>query len=755
MRLTLRTLLAYLDNTLEPDDAQIIADKLKHNEFAQGLVQRIQSSMKRLRLGAPKLDGKGMGLDPNTVAEFLNDTLAPERMQEFEKVCLESDVHLAEVAACHQIIALALSEPAEVPQSVRDGIYALAKRPPEELAARPAAAAAVAAPVTELAPVADQPAVAAPRPVERRAEVPDYLRAARRRSWQPILATAALVLLLLAVAMLALGRFDENHPVLGVFFKPSGAVASSDTSRDQPTDRPATRDSEAANAATEDNKRGSQAAAARETEAGEASDAETADTAPPPRRTDPLDTPREPTEPAPPRSSGENLAAAGLAADASRDVVTPSVVEEPVTDAPPFDEEASPPSSTDNLAPAIDLAADTSAPDSSLAEEGDPSDPASSDTPGVGRFIASDRDHVLATLTDANELWHRLATRAVLQPGQHLLVLPSYRPQVALSSGIHGTFVGPARIELRSDGMRPVLQFQWGRALLDTAGISGSEIILAFGDVQGTLTFATADSAIAMEVELATPLGEDPATTAPLHHCRIHVMTGELNWTAEGSAPITVASGQQLHLVPGAEEITEGPAPAWIDARDRREIDQRASRELATLIDYERPLSLGLFEQVGHRQIEVSALAMESLGTLDEFEPMVEALSNDRHHAYWRSYFAALQSGLRRGPESAEAVREALIKVRPGAAEQLYRLLQGYTEDQLAAGGAEQLVSGLESNVMEVRVLALENLRRITDRTHLYRPEREPIQQRKALQEWQTTLSKGLITYERPASATR
>ena len=50
MRLTLRTLLAYLDDILEPAQAKEIGDKLNESSFASSLVSRIREVMRRRRL---------------------------------------------------------------------------------------------------------------------------------------------------------------------------------------------------------------------------------------------------------------------------------------------------------------------------------------------------------------------------------------------------------------------------------------------------------------------------------------------------------------------------------------------------------------------------------------------------------------------------------------------------------------------------------------------------------------------------------
>jgi hypothetical protein len=194
MRLTLRTLLAWLDDTLPPAEVREIGQQVSESPFAQDLVEKIRRVTRQRRLTVPNGTGPD-ATDPNLVASYLDNQLPPEQVGEYEKRCLTSDVHLAEVASVHQILSL-IGQKAKVPAEARHRMYHLIKgreavgdhvprafAPPEE------------EPLTE--PIAPWAA----------AELP-------RRPWLdrygPALAVVALLGLLLWSAWLSVG--PSTHP---------------------------------------------------------------------------------------------------------------------------------------------------------------------------------------------------------------------------------------------------------------------------------------------------------------------------------------------------------------------------------------------------------------------------------------------------------------------------------------------------------------------------------------------------------------
>src|SRR5438132_1081830 len=105
--------------------AKLIGQKVAESDAAQELIARIKQVTRRRRLTSPPATGPGVKLDPNLIAEYLDNVLSADHLAEVEETCLASDTHLAEVAASHQILTLVLGEPALVPPTARQRMYGL------------------------------------------------------------------------------------------------------------------------------------------------------------------------------------------------------------------------------------------------------------------------------------------------------------------------------------------------------------------------------------------------------------------------------------------------------------------------------------------------------------------------------------------------------------------------------------------------------------------------------------------------------
>lgn len=133
MRLTLRTLIAWLDDTLTPSEVKAIGHQVSESPFAKELIERIHRVTRQRRLTVPA-DSGADSLDPNIVASYLDNQLKDEGVNDFEKKCLTSDVHLAEVASVHQILSM-IGHKAKVPADARGRMYRLVRG--REAAPRP------------------------------------------------------------------------------------------------------------------------------------------------------------------------------------------------------------------------------------------------------------------------------------------------------------------------------------------------------------------------------------------------------------------------------------------------------------------------------------------------------------------------------------------------------------------------------------------------------------------------------------------
>ncbi len=804
MRLTLRTLLAYLDDVLDPADKEELSQKIESSDFAEDLVHRTRDAVRRLRLSAPQVVGSGMGLDPNSVAEYLDNVMPPDAVGDFERICLESDVHLAEAAACHHVLTMVLGQPADVDPLARQRMYTIAteagerKRLRMEPAHTTQASSAASVAPGQLGGM--RSAAPQPRPVE----IPEYLRtSAWWRSWVALAGLAAVVLIGIAILLgtglpgwfgkgtsVALLTPDSVAPT-AESGSPNEATATEQAESNTPSESMATAPTDTAAAAALSSPPQPLNPAISPTGPPQStaisSEPDRYPPAAPPQPSSAIAT--TPPSAAPSLGGATSIAAATANPGAATNPVNTGAigptlpgnptVNVPSTPAGPPSAAATnpplPPQPNATVPPATGAAATAPAP-GSIAANATPAVPAppaanakAGDKPPIspelGTYLGGKT--VLLRYDGKTGAWFRVEPRAAVLAGERLLALPEFRPKIALVSGFHLDISGGTQVvmgsgnETKPDGRAaaagaeiPMVELVYGRLVFINSTNGENRLRLKLGPNTGEAQLAR-NSTLAVEVERKHVPGQDPRQAPAPIECRLFAPDGGVVWKdGAGSKTVEKPSRWTVSVAGATEPVADPAPPEWIDREPIVQLSEQRygapviESTLVSNVPADTQL-LEIFQSSGRK--EVKSLVASSSIHVGLFVPFIDALRDSEQKANWKRHIDTLRAAMALSPDSANKVWEALVaqRGRPAAGD-LYEMLCGYnadqighTPDQVKTGAVAKLINWLESDSLDYRVLAVQDLKEITGKQLMSNPAANLAERTQNVRRWRARLDAG------------
>ena len=366
--------------------------------------------------------------------------------------------------------------------------------------------------------------------------------------------------------------------------------------------------------------------------------------------------------------------------------------------------------------------------------------------------ITDEEGLMAATMGDQ---WVRLNKNMVLKQGVKVVMAPTFRGRMATDSAII-TLVGPAQVHWEAGPSSSVLRLDYGRMVV-VSKKPDTKINLQFGEQPVSLTFADSESVVAANVTYFRAPGFDPLkpeNRVPLYG--LLSVQGQVEM--EGSTDdVSLETGQQW-VQRGSSKPQVSPVeatPSWVDAPDpsapASSLEAGARETLLELLEGDQPLEIALREATLFRHAEVVSLAAQTLmnlGRADVYFSGDGVLSDPKQRAYWPDHFQALLAVVDRNADSAAQIRETIESADSANRDAIFRLLTGYSQKQLVEGGDEELVELLDSTSMAVRVLALENLERITGTRLYFRPDQDnAVRRAPGIKKWVARQRKGDIRW--------
>lgn len=698
MRLTLRTLLAYLDDMLEPADTKIIGQKIQESPMAQLLVSRIREVMRRRRLKAPDVFGPEMAIDPNIVAQYLDNTLPAERYADVERVLLASDELLAEAASCHQVLTV---DPPEVSQAMRDRLYALgpidddsqllvADNPPVASSSRTPHSISIRSGLSSSQEMASPSSRVHEGPPTT---VPDYLKSSpwSRRAWP----TAIIAILVLASAALLAPEFltrlrQANNEIK----RKDGRERSVAVTNSEPADLPENSVDLASRIGSVD--------------LAGSPEASQVDSSKPLAGIDPM----------PPEDEAEDMPQLAGRKESREPVPDATAVDAPdaVPPQPAGEVPANePPSAPKGLVRAQD---------------------AGRDVP----INYSSNEGVLLRFDPEHNHWFMVPHRSAMHPGELIASIEPFESNLDFDKGgVRTTLVGETVVSLLLPAEAGVAGYavQRGRIIFQNARADegpSPAIGIAIGQDLWSLQLTAKDTLCGLEVVTRQTTDFQKSPEEPWYQATLYVISGAVEWKNQQGKSQEIGDRLALNIVPEkTAQVRSNPisfpsTPEWCDAAKRKAMPIRkhqAQVQFEKAFELDQPIDESMLNLVKNSKFpKIAELAAECLSATDDYESMAEILAECPHE---EARFAA-RDGLRRwlpmAPDRAGKLKEALASYYPPAdADAVYQMLWGFTREDVINSKPNSwlFMNWMRSPKVEIRELADYWVERLTEKKTEYR----------------------------------
>jgi hypothetical protein len=652
---------------LEPHQASMIGQKIAESETARELMARIKQVTRRRRLTVPPVTGPGARLDPNEIAEYLDNVLSAGKLAEVEETCLASDVHLAEVAACHQILTLVLGEPALIPPTAHMRMYRLVDGP-EALPDRKVPAAPLgrgSVPDLKLAADESDEALLLGLPV--------YERSHKWLRWLVPFIAACLLL----AAGIAIGMALLSGPPGLVQFK--GLFAGGDHPARQ-TDQEVESTSRSAKDAGEKVKT-SDAATGKET------------------RLPPKDVSEKAKQPA--------------------ETATKSKANEKG----PVPESKTPPESAKKVEPPKVPATEVQPP---VVQKESPS----GDRRELGKtYWAGTPASVLLSRTADTGSWQRVGLQKRISSTEYLVGLPGYRTEIRLDSGLVLQLWGnlpqysrlpllESAVTLHSDPMMDLdFTLDHGRVvILDRKDKTPAHVRLRFRKEVCDLKLLDRNTEVAVDMlGICPPYSPEPRVE-PVTQVRVYALRGQIQVrTSAGEHLMRSMSTYDWDSRFGyaAQPVPIPSPPDWFTPRPPMQTP--AARELQTALDTlskripaKERVEIVLTEAIKDADANSRDLAVRFLGAMGEIAKLLDCLADERHVDVRNMAIDELRHLLALSAQNDERIL-TLLKQKNYSDRQIQivlQLLHGIPPEQWSPAMRSTMVENLNNEKLAIRQIA-------------------------------------------------